>query len=106
SRQQHDRVMDELYPRLLELTKLAREYDVGINIDAEEADTLEISLDLLEALCAEPCLKGWNGIGFVIQSYQKRAPYVIDYVVDLARRSRRRLMVRLVKGAYWDTEIK
>ncbi|MBB5215648.1 trifunctional transcriptional regulator/proline dehydrogenase/L-glutamate gamma-semialdehyde dehydrogenase [Parapusillimonas granuli] len=106
SRRQHDRVMDELYPRLLELTKLARQYDVGLNIDAEEADSLEISLDLLEALCAEPDLKGWNGIGFVIQSYQKRAPYVIDYMIDLARRSRRRLMVRLVKGAYWDTEIK
>jgi delta-1-pyrroline-5-carboxylate dehydrogenase (PutA C-terminal domain) len=106
SRLQYDRVMGELYPRLLELTKLARHYDIGINIDAEEADRLEISLDLLEALCFEPELQGWNGIGFVIQAYQKRAPFVIDYVIDLAKRSGHRLMIRLVKGAYWDTEIK
>ena len=77
-----------------------------MNIDAEEADRLELSLDLLEALCAAPSLKGWNGIGFVVQAYQKRCPQVLDYLVDLARRSRRRLMVRLVKGAYWDSEIK
>ncbi|MCC1673240.1 proline dehydrogenase family protein, partial [Salmonella enterica subsp. enterica serovar Indiana] len=75
-------------------------------IDAEEADRLELSLDLLERLCFEPQLTGWNGIGFVIQAYQKRCPYVIDYVIDLARRSRHRLMIRLVKGAYWDSEIK
>lgn len=106
SRLQHERVMSELYPRLLELTKLARHYDIGLNIDAEEADRLEISLDLLEKLCFAPELEGWNGIGFVIQAYQKRAPFVIDYVIDLAKRSRHRLMVRLVKGAYWDTEIK
>lgn len=106
SRLQYDRVMSELYPRLLELTKLARHYDIGLNIDAEEADRLEISLDLLEALCFEPELQGWDGIGFVIQAYQKRAPFVIDYVIDLAKRSRHRMMIRLVKGAYWDTEIK
>jgi RHH-type proline utilization regulon transcriptional repressor/proline dehydrogenase/delta 1-pyrroline-5-carboxylate dehydrogenase len=103
---QHARVMEELYPRLRELTELARGYDIGINIDAEEADRLEISLDLLERLCFEPALEGWDGIGFVVQAYQKRCPFVIDFVVDLARRSRRRLMVRLVKGAYWDSEIK
>ncbi|MBE0051049.1 trifunctional transcriptional regulator/proline dehydrogenase/L-glutamate gamma-semialdehyde dehydrogenase [Citrobacter freundii] len=106
SRAQYDRVMDELYPRLKSLTLLARQYDIGINIDAEEADRLEISLDLLEKLCFEPELAGWNGIGFVIQAYQKRCPYVIDYLIDLATRSRRRLMIRLVKGAYWDSEIK
>jgi len=106
SRAQYDRVMEELYPRLKSLTLLARQYDVGINIDAEEADRLEISLDLLEKLCFEPELAGWNGIGFVIQAYQKRCPFVIDYLVDLASRSRRRLMIRLVKGAYWDSEIK
>lgn len=106
SRAQYERVMEELYPRLLSLTLLARSYDIGINIDAEEADRLEISLDLLEKLCFEPELAGWNGIGFVIQAYQKRCPMVIDYLTTLAQRSRRRLMVRLVKGAYWDSEIK
>ncbi|KAK51098.1 trifunctional transcriptional regulator/proline dehydrogenase/L-glutamate gamma-semialdehyde dehydrogenase [Bordetella bronchiseptica] len=106
ARAQRDRVMAELLPRVKALTLLARQYDIGLNIDAEEADRLEISLDLLEALCFVPELDGWNGIGFVIQAYQKRAPFVIDYVIDLAKRSRHRLMVRLVKGAYWDTEIK
>ncbi|ART48625.1 trifunctional transcriptional regulator/proline dehydrogenase/L-glutamate gamma-semialdehyde dehydrogenase [Acidovorax carolinensis] len=106
SRAQFGRVMDALYPLVLRLTALARQYDIGLNIDAEEADRLELSLDLLERLCHEPTLAGWNGIGFVIQAYQKRCPFVIDYVVDLARRTQRRLMVRLVKGAYWDSEIK
>lgn len=106
SRAQYDRVMEELYPTLLGLTQLAKQYDIGINIDAEEADRLEISLDLLERLCFDPSLADWNGIGFVIQAYQKRCPYVIDYVIDLAKRSRHRLMIRLVKGAYWDSEIK
>ncbi len=106
SRAQYERVMAELYPRLLKLTLLARQYDIGLSIDAEEADRLEISLDLLERLCNEPQLVGWNGIGFVIQAYLKRCPPVIDYLIDLARRSRHRLMIRLVKGAYWDSEIK
>ncbi|QEY64013.1 trifunctional transcriptional regulator/proline dehydrogenase/L-glutamate gamma-semialdehyde dehydrogenase [Metapseudomonas lalkuanensis] len=106
SRAQYERMMGELYPRLLSLTLLAKQYDIGLNIDAEEADRLEISLDMLERLCFEPSLKGWNGVGFVIQAYQKRCPYVIDYVIDLARRSNHRLMIRLVKGAYWDSEIK
>lgn len=106
SRAQYQRVMDELYPILKSLTVLARSYDIGINIDAEEADRLELSLDLLEKLCFEPELEGWNGIGFVIQAYQKRCPFVIDSLIDLAQRSRRRLMIRLVKGAYWDSEIK
>lgn len=106
SRAQHSRVMAELYPVLRELALLAQQYDIGLNIDAEEADRLELSLDLLERLCFEPALAGWNGIGFVIQAYQKRCPFVIDFVIDLARRSRHRLMVRLVKGAYWDSEIK
>ncbi|WP_249213230.1 MULTISPECIES: trifunctional transcriptional regulator/proline dehydrogenase/L-glutamate gamma-semialdehyde dehydrogenase [unclassified Tatumella] len=105
-RAQYDRVMNELYPVLKSLTLLAREYDIGINIDAEEADRLELSLDLLEKLCFEPELEGWNGIGFVIQAYQKRCPFVIDWLTELAQRSHRRLMIRLVKGAYWDSEIK
>lgn len=106
SRAQIDRVRDELYPRLLTLVLLAKHYDIGLNIDAEEADRLEISLELLERLCNEPQLTGWNGIGFVIQAYQKRCPYVIDLVIGLARKTGHRLMIRLVKGAYWDSEIK
>ncbi|WP_119422850.1 trifunctional transcriptional regulator/proline dehydrogenase/L-glutamate gamma-semialdehyde dehydrogenase, partial [Desertibaculum subflavum] len=106
SRAQLGRVEAELLPRLKALTLLAQRYDIGLNIDAEEADRLEISLDLLEALCLDPGLAGWNGIGFVVQAYQKRAPCVIDWLIDLGRRTSRRLMVRLVKGAYWDSEIK
>ncbi len=75
--------MDELYPLVLRLTALAKQYDIGLNIDAERP-TGWLSLDLLERLCHEPTLAGWNGIGFVIQAYQKRCPFVIDYVVDLA----------------------
>jgi RHH-type proline utilization regulon transcriptional repressor/proline dehydrogenase/delta 1-pyrroline-5-carboxylate dehydrogenase len=105
-RAQAERVTAELLPRLQGLAILARRYDIGLNIDAEEADRLEISLDLLESLAFAPELAGWNGLGFVVQAYQKRAPFVIDFLVDLARRARRRLMVRLVKGAYWDAEIK
>jgi RHH-type proline utilization regulon transcriptional repressor/proline dehydrogenase/delta 1-pyrroline-5-carboxylate dehydrogenase len=105
-RAQRDRVMAELLPRLAGLAGLARRYDIGLNIDAEEADRLELSLDLLEALCHDEGLAGWNGVGFVIQAYQRRAPFVVDFVVDLARRTGRRMMVRLVKGAYWDSEIK
>ncbi|GAB2898947.1 trifunctional transcriptional regulator/proline dehydrogenase/L-glutamate gamma-semialdehyde dehydrogenase [Paralcaligenes sp. KSB-10] len=106
SRSQRERIMTELLPRVTALARLARSYDIGLNIDAEEADRLEISLDLLEALCFDPELAGWNGIGFVVQAYQKRAPFVIDYIIDLAKRSSHRVMVRLVKGAYWDSEIK
>jgi RHH-type proline utilization regulon transcriptional repressor/proline dehydrogenase/delta 1-pyrroline-5-carboxylate dehydrogenase len=106
SRAQHARVMSELLPRVRNLVLLARQYNIGINIDAEEADRLEISLDLLEALAFDDSLAGFEGIGLVVQAYQKRCPFVIDYVVDLAQRSNRKFMVRLVKGAYWDAEIK
>lgn len=106
SRAQYARVMEELYPRLLALAQAARAVDIGLHIDAEESERLELSLDLLERLCHEPTLAGWNGIGFVIQAYQKRAPAVVDHVIALARRSGHRLLVRLVKGAYWDSEIK
>ncbi len=106
ARAQVARVMAELAPRVTRLALLARQYDIGLNIDAEEADRLELSLDLLEHLCFEPGLAGWHGIGFVIQAYQKRCPAVVDFLLDLARRSGHRLMVRLVKGAYWDSEIK
>jgi RHH-type proline utilization regulon transcriptional repressor/proline dehydrogenase/delta 1-pyrroline-5-carboxylate dehydrogenase len=106
SRAQYARVMGELLPRVRKLVLLAKQYDIGINIDAEEADRLEISLDMLEALAFDAELAGFEGIGLVVQAYQKRCPFVIDYVVDLARRSNRKFMVRLVKGAYWDAEIK
>ena len=105
-RAQHERVMTELLPRLKELFLLGKQYDIGINIDAEEANRLELSLDLMEALVSDPDLAGYKGIGFVVQAYQKRCPFVIDYLIDLARRSKQKLMIRLVKGAYWDSEVK
>jgi RHH-type proline utilization regulon transcriptional repressor/proline dehydrogenase/delta 1-pyrroline-5-carboxylate dehydrogenase len=106
ARSKRARVMRELLPRIKRLAALAKSYDIGLNIDAEEADRLDLSLDLLESLSLDPDLAGWNGLGFVIQAYGKRCPFVVDWLVDLARRSSRRLMIRLVKGAYWDSEIK
>ncbi len=103
---QRDRVLGELLPRVEGLARLACRYELGFNIDAEEADRLDLSLDVLAHLAAVPALADWQGLGFVVQAYQKRARYVIDWLVALARQQRRRLMVRLVKGAYWDTEIK
>ncbi len=103
---QADRAMAELLPRLRRLALLAKEQDIGLCVDAEEADRLEISLDLIEAAFADPALAGWHGFGLAVQAYQKRAPAVIDWLAELARRHGRRLQVRLVKGAYWDTEIK
>ena len=105
-RSQIERVHHELYPKVLKLALLAKHYNIGLNIDAEESERLAISLELLERLCFEPELADWNGIGFVIQAYQKRCFYVVDYLIDLAKRSQKRLMIRLVKGAYWDSEIK
>ncbi len=105
-RGQRGRVLAELLPRVRDLCRLARGYEIGLNIDAEEADRLDLSLDILERLAVDPDLAGWDGLGFVVQAYGKRCPFVIDALIDLARRSRRRLMVRLVKGAYWDSEIK
>ncbi len=105
-RAQTDRVMGELLPKVKALAALAKKYDIGLNIDAEEADRLELSLDLLQSLCEDTDLAGWEGMGFVVQAYGKRCPAVLDFIVDLARRNNRRIMVRLVKGAYWDAEIK
>jgi len=106
TRSQCARVLGELLPRLRELAHLAQSYDIGMNIDAEESERLDLSLDLLEALCEDPALAGWHGIGFVVQAYQKRAPFVLDHCIALASRTGHRLMLRLVKGAYWDSEIK
>ncbi len=105
-RAQRTRVLAELLPRVVAIARLARRHDIGCNIDAEEADRLDLSLDVFAALAAEPALAGWNGLGFVVQAYQKRARATIDWLVALARGNRRRVMLRLVKGAYWDGEIK
>lgn len=103
---QKARVMEVLVPRLIELARLAAEVKIGLNIDAEEADRLDLSLDVIEAALSDPSLVGWDGFGVVVQAYGPRAPAVIDWLYALAVRLDRRIMVRLVKGAYWDTEIK
>jgi len=103
---QRDRAMTELVPRLRSLALLAKSAGQGFNIDAEEADRLSLSLDVIEAVVTDPDLKGWDGFGVVVQAYGPRAAHVIDWLHDLSTRSGQRLMVRLVKGAYWDTEIK
>jgi RHH-type proline utilization regulon transcriptional repressor/proline dehydrogenase/delta 1-pyrroline-5-carboxylate dehydrogenase len=105
-RAQRERVHGELLPRLVQLCRLARHYDIGLSIDAEESERLALSLELIERLAFEPILKGWDGLGIVVQAYQKRCPPVIDWLAALASRSGRRFMVRLVKGAYWDSEVK
>lgn len=99
-------VMDELYPRALELAQMAKEADLGFSLDAEESDRLVIQLKIFDQLAREPSLAGWNGLGIVIQAYQKRAMSVLEKLIELGQETGRRFMVRLVKGAYWDTEIK
>jgi len=103
---QHDRVMSELVARIASLAILARSANMGFNIDAEEADRLDISLDVIEAVLSNPALKGWDGFGVVVQAFGRRATHVLDWLYALAQRLDRKIMVRLVKGAYWDTEIK
>ncbi|NWL72573.1 bifunctional proline dehydrogenase/L-glutamate gamma-semialdehyde dehydrogenase PutA [Bradyrhizobium elkanii] len=100
------RVMTELVPQLIDLARRAKAFDLNFTVDAEEADRLELSLDVIAAAFADPSLAGWSGFGLAIQAYQKRAADVIDYVDALTRALDRSMMVRLVKGAYWDTEIK
>ncbi|APF36227.1 bifunctional proline dehydrogenase/L-glutamate gamma-semialdehyde dehydrogenase [Chelatococcus daeguensis] len=102
----HARVMAELVPQVIALAEKAKGYDLNFTIDAEEADRLELSLDVIAAVVAAPSLAGWDGFGLAIQAYQKRAAAVIDWIAALAEHHNRRFMVRLVKGAYWDTEIK
>ena len=101
-----ERVLNELVPRLIELAHLARDGDLQFTVDAEEADRLELSLEVIAAVLGDASLAGWDGFGLAVQAYQKRALEVIDWVEDAAAASRRRLTMRLVKGAYWDTEIK
>jgi RHH-type proline utilization regulon transcriptional repressor/proline dehydrogenase/delta 1-pyrroline-5-carboxylate dehydrogenase len=100
------RVMTELVPRLTDLACRAKAYDLNFTVDAEEADRLELSLEVIAAALGDASLAGWDGFGLAVQAYQKRAGEVINYIDDLARALNRRMMVRLVKGAYWDTEIK
>jgi RHH-type proline utilization regulon transcriptional repressor/proline dehydrogenase/delta 1-pyrroline-5-carboxylate dehydrogenase len=102
----HRRVISELVPRLIDLARRAKAFDLNFTVDAEEADRLELSLDVIAAAFSDASLAGWDGFGLAVQAYQKRAIDVIEYVDSLARMLDRRMMVRLVKGAYWDTEIK
>ena len=103
---QRRRVMGELVPRVVALGEAAKRHGIGFTIDAEEADRLDLSLDVLEAISGDASLTGWDGFGLAIQAYQKRCLPLIDWLGEMARRHGRRLMVRLVKGAYWDSEIK
>ncbi len=99
-------VMEVLVPRALQLAKQAAKANIGFNIDAEEQDRLDLSLDVIEAVLSDPALDGWHGFGVVVQAYGRRAAPVIEYLHELATRLDRKLMIRLVKGAYWDTEVK
>lgn len=103
---QRERVLAEMYPRLLQLAQLAKHYGIGFHLDQEESARFDLTLDMLELLCAEPSLRGWNGIGISLQAYQKRGRAVAEWIIALARANGRRINIRLVKGAYWDTEIK
>ena len=103
---QRDRIIDELVPRVLDLARKAREAGIGFTIDAEEANRLELSLDVIERVFADETLAGWDGFGVVVQAYQRAALPVIDWLHALAARHDRRMCLRLVKGAYWDSEVK
>ncbi|MBU2981802.1 bifunctional proline dehydrogenase/L-glutamate gamma-semialdehyde dehydrogenase PutA [Lentibacter algarum] len=103
---QRARVMEQLTPRLRSLALLAKSAGMGLNVDAEEADRLALSMDVIEEVLSEPALAGWDGFGVVVQAYGQRAGDALDFLHDLAVRTDRRIMVRLVKGAYWDTEVK
>lgn len=105
-RSQKTRVFEELLPKLKQLFLLAKQHQLSITIDAEESERLELSLDLFTELAKDPDLADFDGMGFVVQAYQKRAPFVIDYLIDLAKQNNKRFLIRLVKGAYWDSEIK
>lgn len=103
---QKERVLEELTPVLLELAQLAKQYNIAMTIDAEESERLELSLDVIERVFTDNSLDDWQGFGMAVQSYQKRAFYLLDWIAALARSKQRRMMVRLIKGAYWDSEIK
>ena len=103
---QRERSRKALTEKLLELAQLSMQHGIALSVDAEEVDRLELSLDIVGDVFAHPSLEGWNGLGFVVQAYTKRAPFVIDWLVETALTAKRRWYVRLVKGAYWDAEIK
>ncbi len=103
---QRARARRELTAKLLELSQLAMRHGIALSVDAEEAERLELSLDIIGDVFAHPSLQGWNGLGIVVQAYAKRTPFVIDWLIETARAANRRWYVRLVKGAYWDAEIK
>jgi len=103
---QRARVMEKLAPRMVSLARRACSAGIGLTIDAEEADRLDLSLDVIEALARDPVTRGWSGLGLAVQAYGRRAPLVLDWVAALADQTGRRMTVRLVKGAYWDAEIK
>jgi len=103
---QRDRVMTELVARVRSLALIAKSANMGFNIDAEEMNRVDLSLDVFEAVLSDPALAGWDGLGIVVQAYSQRAPILVDWLYALAEKLDRRIMVRLVKGAYWDTEIK
>jgi len=105
-RSHRKQVLRDLAPRLAELCLLARDAGIALTLDTEESERLEITLELLASVCRDPRLAGWSGFGIAIQTYQKRAQAVLRYVIQLARETGRMLHVRLVKGAYWDSEIK
>ncbi len=101
-----ERVLAELVPSLLELARLAKSHELQFTVDAEEADRLELSVEVIGAVLADPSLRGWDGFGLAVQAYQKRALALIGWIEEAAAACGGRLTVRLVKGAYWDTEIK
>lgn len=101
-----ERVLLEIPEKLKALCMLAKQYDIGLTVDAEESERLDISLDIIEAVFSDPDLGDWSGFGLAVQAYQKRAIHVIEWLRDLTLKTQRRMMVRLVKGAYWDSEIK
>ncbi len=102
----YEQVLKEVTPQLLALAQQAKKYNIGLTVDAEEADRLDLSLDIYEKVYTDSSLAGWEGFGLAVQAYQKRASFVLDWLADLASRQGKRMMVRLVKGAYWDAEIK
>jgi RHH-type transcriptional regulator, proline utilization regulon repressor / proline dehydrogenase / delta 1-pyrroline-5-carboxylate dehydrogenase len=102
----YTRVINELTPRVLALAQLAKSAGISFTVDAEESERLELSLEIIATVFSDASLDGWDGFGLAVQAYQKRAPYVLDFLIELARNNHRRMSVRLVKGAYWDSEIK
>ncbi|MGH8278955.1 MAG: proline dehydrogenase family protein, partial [Gammaproteobacteria bacterium] len=103
---QHERVLRELVPALLKLAERAKQYGMGLTVDAEETERLDLSFDVIEAVYRSPSLAGWEGFGLAVQAYQKRTIRSLDWLIALAKQGQRRIQVRLVKGAYWDSEVK